>query len=233
MQQPGLSAAIRGIIWMTLACVFYALIYVVVRGLSDSYATTQIVFFRAVLGSVLMLPWLYRAGLQGLKTSRMGIYMWRMGFSYAGALGWMYGIAFLPLSEANALLFTMPLFTVAFAAIWLRERVGSHRWSATAGGIPGSADHPPPRTDRDFVAGARNPDGRSFVLGSSHRDEKTDRHGRSERHGFLSLYDDDPARGSRQSLGLEQPGIGGHTTARGTRTLYCRCPAVPDPVRSV
>ena len=137
MQQPGLSAAIRGVIWMTLACVFYALIYVVVHGLSDSYATTQIVFFRAVLGSVLMLPWLYRVGLAGLKTSRMGIYMWRMGFSYAGALGWVYGIAFLPLSEANALLFTMPLFTVAFAAVWLGERVGSHRWSATAAGFLG------------------------------------------------------------------------------------------------
>ena len=94
---------------MSIASVFYALIYVVVRGLADNFPVNQIVFFRAVLGSAFMLPWLYSAGLRALHTKRIGVYLWRMLFSYVGALAWMYGIAGMPLADANALLFTMPL----------------------------------------------------------------------------------------------------------------------------
>ena len=45
-----LPGPVRGVLWMLLASLFYALIYVVVRGLSENFAVNQIVFFRAVLG---------------------------------------------------------------------------------------------------------------------------------------------------------------------------------------
>jgi drug/metabolite transporter (DMT)-like permease len=61
-----------------------------------------------------------------------------MLFSYIGAVAWMHGIAGMPLADANALLFTMPLFTVIFAALWLAERPGSHRWVATFAGLVGA-----------------------------------------------------------------------------------------------
>lgn len=133
-----LSGSMRGILWMTLSSAFYALIYVVVRALSETFAVNQIVFFRAVLGSVFMLPWLAAVGLSALKTRQMPLYLWRMFFSYIGAAAWMYGIAGMPLAEANALMFTMPLFTIVFAAIWLSERPGLHRMAATAVGFAGA-----------------------------------------------------------------------------------------------
>jgi drug/metabolite transporter (DMT)-like permease len=129
---------VRGVLWMILSSLFYALIYVVVRGLAESFVVNQIVFFRAVLGSAFMLPWLFSAGLGALRTSRMPLYLWRMLFSYIGAVAWMYGIAGMPLADANALMFTMPLFTVILAAIWLTERPGLHRWSATIVGFAGA-----------------------------------------------------------------------------------------------
>ena len=132
-----LSGPVRGGLWMSIASVFYALIYVVVRGLADNFPVNQIVFFRAVLGSAFMLPWLYSAGLRALHTKRIGVYLWRMLFSYVGALAWMYGIAGMPLADANALLFTMPLFTVIMAAIWLSERPGFQRWAAVGLGFVG------------------------------------------------------------------------------------------------
>lgn len=134
-QLPG---AARGILWMLLGSLFYALIYVVVRGLSETFAVNQIVFFRAVLGSAFMLPWLFSAGIGALHTGRMTLYLWRMLFSYLGALAWMYGIAGMPLADANALMFTLPLFTVILAAVWLAERPGVHRWSATVAGFVGA-----------------------------------------------------------------------------------------------
>lgn len=132
------SDSIRGVLWMILSSMFYALIYVVVRGLSESFDVNQIVFFRAVLGSAFMLPWVFTAGLSALRTSRLRLYLWRMFFSYIGAVAWMYGIAGMPLADANALMFTMPLFTIVLAVIWLAERPGLHRWSATVAGFAGA-----------------------------------------------------------------------------------------------
>ena len=132
------SASVRGVLWMILSSMFYAFIYVVVRGLSEIFDVNQIVFFRAVLGSAFMLPWLFAAGLGALRTTRMPLYLWRMFFSYVGAVAWMYGIAGMPLADANALMFTMPLFTLVLAVIWLAERPGLHRWSATVVGFAGA-----------------------------------------------------------------------------------------------
>ena len=44
----------------------------------------------------------------------------------------------MPLADANALMFTMPLFTLILATIWLAERPGMHRWSATCVGFAGA-----------------------------------------------------------------------------------------------
>ena len=137
-QPPSLNASLRGIIWMLFSSAFYALIYVVIRALSESFPANQLVLFRALLGSAMMLPWVFMAGPGALRTRHMPLYLWRMAFSYAGAVAWMYGIAFIPLADAGALMFTMPLFTVVFAAVWLAERVDVHRWTATAAGFAGT-----------------------------------------------------------------------------------------------
>jgi drug/metabolite transporter (DMT)-like permease len=123
---------------MTVSGVFYALIYAVVRGLTDIFPVNQVVFFRATLGALFMLPWVFSVGLTGLQTKRMPLYVWRMIWSFFGAVTWMYGIAYMPLADASALMFTMPLFTVMFAALWLAEKPSRHRWSATVAGFVGA-----------------------------------------------------------------------------------------------
>ena len=133
-----LPGSVRGVLWMMISNLFYALIYVVVRGLSESFSVNQIVFFRAILGSMFMLPWLFAAGIGALYTRRISTYLWRMLFSYVGAVAWMYSIAGMPLADANALMFTMPLFTVVLAAVWLAERPGLHRITATIVGFAGA-----------------------------------------------------------------------------------------------
>lgn len=123
---------------MAGASAFYAFVYISVRGLTDTLSVSQVTLFRALLGSAFMLPWLARAGISGLRTSRMKLYIGRVTVAYTGTLAWMYGIAYMPLADANALMFTLPLFTVIIAAVALRERVGLHRWSATVVGFLGA-----------------------------------------------------------------------------------------------
>ncbi len=123
---------------MTASGAFYSFIYIIVRSLTESFAVNQVVLFRAVLGSAFMMPWVISVGLVGLRTGQMRLYLWRMAFSYLGALGWMYGIRGMPLADANALMFTLPLFTLVFAALWLADRPGPHRIAATVIGFLGA-----------------------------------------------------------------------------------------------
>ena len=129
---------VNGVLWMASASLFYSFIYIAVRNLTDALSISQVIFFRATLGALFMLPWLARAGLIALRTRRMKLYILRVALAYAGTVGWVYGIARMELADANALLFTLPLFTVIFAALLLRETVGLHRWAATIIGFAGA-----------------------------------------------------------------------------------------------
>lgn len=46
-------------------------------------------------------------------------------------------LAHIPLTDATAMGFASPLFTVALAAVWLRERVGARRWVGVGVGFLG------------------------------------------------------------------------------------------------
>ena len=52
----------RGILWMIFATANYAATYAVVRHLSNDFSIFQLVFFRSVLGVILMAPWLFKLG---------------------------------------------------------------------------------------------------------------------------------------------------------------------------
>src|SRR3546814_14748840 len=84
-----------------------------------------------------MLPWLAHHGRFGLRTARLKMHFWRAGVGLVAMLTWFSAIAYLPLAEAVALNFTVPLFATAGAAIFLGEVVRARRWTATAVGIEG------------------------------------------------------------------------------------------------
>jgi drug/metabolite transporter (DMT)-like permease len=58
--------------------------------------------------------------------------------SYSGMLCWFYALANMPLADATSLMFTLPLFTVLLARMFLGEHVGLDRWAATAIGFCGA-----------------------------------------------------------------------------------------------
>lgn len=52
-------------------------------------------------------------------------------------LCWFYGVAMVPLAQAVALSFTMPLFATVLAALVLHETARARRWTACAAGFLG------------------------------------------------------------------------------------------------
>ncbi|MBT5048180.1 MAG: DMT family transporter [Rhodospirillaceae bacterium] len=133
-----LPAVIRGPIWMILGGLSLILLAIVIRHLQNRYHVLEMIFLRSVVSLLLILPWAVRQHRAELTTRRLPLHIFRNSIHYLGNIGWFIGVITVSLADLQALQFTVPLFTIIMAAIFLRESVGSHRWIATALGFIGA-----------------------------------------------------------------------------------------------
>ncbi len=122
---------------MTASAFCFAVMNAFIREVSAELHPFQIAFFRNLFALLFMLPWLASVGWGGLRTKRLGMQIWRAVIGVTAMGCWFSAIALVPLADAVALNFTLPLFATAGAAIFLSEKVGVRRWSATAVGFLG------------------------------------------------------------------------------------------------
>ena len=122
---------------MVGAAICFSVSFAFVRHLSDSMATFQIVLFLQISGALIMLPWVVSVGISALAISRFHLHILRGLLVYGGLTASFYSFSLIPLADSTSLQFTLPLFTAFFAMIFLRERVGVHRWAAIIVGFGG------------------------------------------------------------------------------------------------
>ena len=144
------------------------------------------------------------------------------------AVAWMYGIAGMPIADANALMFTMPLFPVILAAIWLAERPGIHRISATIFGFAGALIILRPGMIEISMAAGNTVRGR-HVFGRANRQQNAHGDRKPQCDGVLSLYVDDPPGGYRRDVRLDQSRPQRYPPTDRARRVHCRGATVPDP----
>ena len=132
--QPG---AVRGTLWMVLAAALFTGMPIAVRMLSGHMGPSEIIFFRSVLGMAFMAPYFLWTRKRPLRTKALKLHIQRSAINFVGMVLWFYALALIPLGQAVALHFTLPLFIVLLAALFLGERVGWTRWAATALGFAG------------------------------------------------------------------------------------------------
>lgn len=123
---------------MTVAIVLFSAMTVLIRMLTADIPVHQIVFVRGVVSVLLLVPWLASQGLQSLATHRFGLLMGRGALTSIGLMTWIYAIARIPLAEAVALHFTLPLFGILLAAYFLQEKLNLQRWVVTLVGFSGT-----------------------------------------------------------------------------------------------
>ena len=116
---------------------FFSCLNAEIRYLSDFLHPFETAFFRNFFGLAFMLPWLFRTGMGGLRTSQLKLYVFRTTLGLISMLCWFTALAMLPLSQAVALSFTAPLFATMGAALFLHEKVRGRRWAATIIGFAG------------------------------------------------------------------------------------------------
>jgi drug/metabolite transporter (DMT)-like permease len=133
----GLSSNMRGFIWITLSTFAFMSMVMIVRHISDRYNTGELAFWRAFLGLALLAPIFIRSGSTLFRTNQFRFHLLRNIMHFVGVAGWFYAISRMNLSTGMSLQFTVPLFTILLAIVFLREKVDPARWIATIIGFAG------------------------------------------------------------------------------------------------
>lgn len=132
-----LSGNQLGILWILGFCLCSATVSALIKSVATAMPPMQIAFIRALLGFLVILPFVVRTGLPGIMTRRPGAHLLRGLIGTTGLAAWFYSIVHLELAEATAIGFTKPLFIVLLAAVFLGEVVRARRWTATLVGFIG------------------------------------------------------------------------------------------------
>ena len=132
-----LSAPMRGAIWMLLACVFFAVVGILVRQISKEIHPFEIAFFRALIVLLIMLLWKGRS-LQVLKVQQLRLHLVRAASGVMASLLLFSAFAVMPIADVTALTFTAPLFATIGAVLFLGGTIHLRAAFVPSGGPPGS-----------------------------------------------------------------------------------------------
>jgi drug/metabolite transporter (DMT)-like permease len=133
-----LAPTTRGAIWMLASGIFFAGLGVSIRLASREIPSVEVVFFRNFINLIIMLPWLIKIGIGGLKTKKLSMHLFRAIGGLISMFFWFAGFGVLPLAEATSLGFTAPLFATLGAVFFLHEVVRFRRWFAILFGFIGT-----------------------------------------------------------------------------------------------
>ena len=129
---------VRGVLWMMGSMASWACMAAVARHFTGEIHTFEIVFFRSVFGGIFLLPWLFKVGLVGLKTQRIGMHLVRGGIGLAVIYLLFGAVARTPLGEVAAIMSTRPMVASLAAIVILHEAAHGRRWAATIIGFIGA-----------------------------------------------------------------------------------------------
>jgi len=129
----------KGIFFKLVSAVLFAVMSALIRYLGARYPVGEVVFYRSAFAVVpVVAVYAWRGELAAVvRTERPLGQAGRGALSIVGMFFNFGALARLPLVESNAISFTSPLFSVALAALVLKERVRVYRWSAVIIGFLG------------------------------------------------------------------------------------------------
>lgn len=131
------SAILRAGLWMVGTLLSFAVMAVCGRELAGELTTFQILFWRSLVGFLMIATLLTYFGWGQLRTASFHVHGIRAIVHFGGQFGWFYAIGLIPLVEVFALEFTMPIWVVILASMILRERLTMARLISVGLGFVG------------------------------------------------------------------------------------------------
>lgn len=133
-----LDGDVRGALWLLLAAATFSCLNSVIKALGVHFPTVELVFFRSLFGTIVLLPMLLLPeGRQALRVERPDMHLYRIALGLGAMTLSFAALAELPLAGAISLFFTKPLFIIVLAAMFLGQRPRWRRSLATLAGFGG------------------------------------------------------------------------------------------------
>ena len=133
-------------LWMIGALTSFCLMAIGARELNGPIGVFQILFFRSIVGLLVLLPILSLSSFASNALSKKGrfsfpkrikLHVVRNLFHFAGQYGWFLGIGLLPLATVFAIEFTVPFWTIIISYLFLKESITVKKVIAVFLGILG------------------------------------------------------------------------------------------------
>jgi drug/metabolite transporter (DMT)-like permease len=128
---------LRPALLMTLSAVLFGTMAITIRYASAQLHPFEIAFFRSLFGALFTLPFVYRGGMEMLRTPLLGFYVVRCAVGIASMCAGFWAMVHLPLAQAVSLYYATPLFVTIGAVLVLGEVVRVRRWTAVIVGFIG------------------------------------------------------------------------------------------------
>lgn len=128
----------RAVVWMLGAITSFCLMAIAARELDGHIDKFELLAIRSMVGLVLLVIIMNVIKRPTLMFSkRMKTHLWRNIFHFIGQFSWLVGIGLLPLAQVFAIEFTVPLWVLIIAAIFLGEAITRRKLLAVALGLVG------------------------------------------------------------------------------------------------
>ena len=130
----------RAIFWMLGSIASFCLMAVAARELDGHIDKFELLAIRSTVGIILLviiMNVIKRPTL--MYTKRMNTHLLRNVFHFIGQFSWLVGIGLLPLAQVFAIEFTVPLWVLIMASLFLGEAITNRKVLAVALGLAGVA----------------------------------------------------------------------------------------------
>ncbi|TNM65622.1 DMT family transporter [Aliirhizobium smilacinae] len=130
---------LHGIMLKVLSVVVFVMMQTCIKSAGPDLPAGQITFYRSAFALVPIMGYLaFRRELfHAFHTNSLSGHLKRGVLGIMGMVCGFYGLVHLPMPDAIALGYSMPLIAVIFAAVFLKETVRLYRWTAVAIGMVG------------------------------------------------------------------------------------------------
>ena len=128
----------HALIWMGGSLISFVLLAIGARELSGEVSIFQSLFTRSVIGLIYVsLILCFSNNKISIRTTKIKLHVFRNIIHFIGQYAWFLGIGLLPLAEVFALEFTVPIWTLIIAALFLGEKITKHKIAAVILGLLG------------------------------------------------------------------------------------------------
>lgn len=116
----------KAIIFMILHAFAAASLFALVKILSKTISSNQIVFFYKIILLLMIMPWLIKGGFKkNIYSRRIKTYLYASIFGTSATLFLMYGLKHLPLANVTALSYLEKILLIILGIFYFKEKVSA------------------------------------------------------------------------------------------------------------